>query len=605
MPQYKAPLRDIRFVLYDVLDVEKHYASLPGAEDLSREVLDAMLGEAAKLIETVVAPLNRTGDEEGCHWSPEGVRTPKGFKDAYKKYYEAGLGSLSGDPEFGGQGLPPSLGLVCSEMLAAANNSFCMYPGLTNGAIAAIHAHGTPEHQQAYLPKMISGEWSGTMCLTEAHCGTDLGLLRTKAVPSPDKDGSYLITGEKIFISAGEHDLTDNIVHLVLARLPDAPAGTKGISLFIVPKHLPAAASGVSAGAPSTNNVKCASIEHKMGIKASATCVMVFEDAKGYLVGEPHKGLRCMFTMMNVARLGTGMQGFAQGEASFQGALAYARDRLQMRSLTGPKAPDKVADPIIVHPDVRRMLLTQKAFAEGARALALYCGTLADTAHRRPDTDAAKQAESMLELLTPICKAFMTDTGFESTNLGMQVLGGHGYIREHGMEQLVRDCRILQQYEGANGIQALDLLGRKVLATGGATLRVFTNEIDAFVQQHASKPELKEFTDVLAPLTKEWHELVGDILQRAIKNPDEAGAASYDFLTYSGYVTYAYLFARMAAVASEKAKVGGADVDFFKAKVQTARFFFQRLLPRTRGLVPTIKASSGALMDVQDAHFAF
>jgi alkylation response protein AidB-like acyl-CoA dehydrogenase len=602
MPQYKAPLRDIRFVLYDVLDVEKHYARLPGAEDLNAEVVDAMLSEAAKLIETVIAPLNRPGDEEGCHWSPEGVRTPKGFKEAYKQYYEVGLGSLAADSEYGGQGLPPSLGLVCSEMLSAANNSFCMYPGLTNGAIAAIRAHGTAEQKQTYLPNMIAGTWSGTMCLTEAHCGTDLGLLRTKAVPNGD--GTYRITGEKIFISAGEHDMSDNIVHLVLARLPDAPAGTKGISLFIVPKKLPAADGGKGTGA--SNNVKCASIEHKMGIKASATCVIVFEESTGFLVGEPHKGLRCMFTMMNVARLGTGMQGYAQGQASFQGALEYARDRIQMRALTGPKAPDKPADPIIVHPDVRRMLLIQKAFTEGSRALALYCGTLADIVHRMPDTDEAKTSEALLELLTPICKAFMTDTGFEATNLGMQVLGGHGYIREHGMEQLVRDGRILQQYEGTNGIQALDLLGRKVLATGGASLRAFTDQIDSFCKQHAGKPELKEFVDALVPLSKEWNDLVGQILQRAIKNPDEAGAASYDFLSYSGYVTYAFLHARMAAAAiAKKHKTNGAEGDFYKAKVQTARFFFQRLLPRTRGLVPAMMSGSANLMDLEDAHFSF
>jgi alkylation response protein AidB-like acyl-CoA dehydrogenase len=598
MLQYKAPLRDIRFVLHELLDVEKHYAQLPGGDELNREVVDAMLSEAAKLIETVIAPLNRSGDEEGCHWSPEGVRTPKGFKEAYKQYYEAGLGGLSGDPDFGGQGLPPSLGLCCSEMVAAANTSFSMYPGLTNGAIAAINAHGTDAQKQTYLAKMIGGEWSGTMCLTEAHCGTDLGLLRTKAVP--EKDGSFRITGEKIFISAGEHDLSDNIVHLVLARLPDAPPGTKGISLFIVPKFVPAADGGVGE----RNGVKCASIEHKMGIKASATAVLVFEDAKGYLVGEPHKGLRCMFTMMNVARLGTGMQGYAQSESSFQGALIYARDRLQMRSLTGPKAPDKPADPIIVHPDVRRMLLTQKAFTEGARALAMYCGVLADIVQRKHGSDEAKHAEAMMELLTPIAKGFMTDTGFESTNHGMQVLGGHGYIREHGMEQLARDCRILQQYEGANGIQALDLLGRKVLATGGATLRVFTDEIDAFIKAQASVPEMKEFNDALAPLTKEWHDLVSQILQRAIKNPDDAGAASYDFLSYSGYVVYAYLFARMAAVAVPKAK-SGAEADFYRAKIHTARFFFQRLLPRTRGLVPSMLSGAGNLMDLEDAHFSF
>jgi alkylation response protein AidB-like acyl-CoA dehydrogenase len=598
MPQYKAPLRDIRFVLYDLLEIDKHYAELPGAEDLTPEVLDAMLGEAAKLIETVIAPLNRSGDEEGCHWSEAGVTTPKGFKEAYKLYYEAGLGSLAGDADYGGQGLPPSLSLVCSEMVSAANNSFCMYPGLTNGAIACIRAHGTEAQRATYLPKMIAGEWSGTMCLTESHCGTDLGLLRTKAVPN--SEGSFDITGEKIFISAGEHDMADNIVHLVLARLPDAPPGTKGISLFIVPKALPGA-----NGATSPNAVKCASIEHKMGIKASATCVIVFEQAKGFLVGEPHKGLRCMFTMMNVARLGTGMQGFAQGEAAFQGALAYARDRIQMRSLTGPKAPDKPADPIIVHPDVRRMLLTQKALTEGSRALAFYCGTLADIVHRRPGSDEATRAEAMMELLTPICKAFMTDTGFEAANLGMQVFGGHGYIREHGMEQLVRDGRILQQYEGTNGIQSLDLLGRKVLATGGASLRTFTDQIDAFCAENAGKPDLKEFIDVLAPLTKEWHDLVSQILQRAIKNPDEAGAASYDFLSYAGYVIYAFLFARMAAVSLTKLKAGTTDAEFYRAKLHTARFFFQRLLPRTRGLVPTMLSGAGNLMDLEDAHFAF
>jgi alkylation response protein AidB-like acyl-CoA dehydrogenase len=599
MPQYKAPLRDIRFVLYDLLDVEKHYATVPGAEDLSAEVIDAMLGEAAKLIETVIAPLNRTGDEEGCHWSPEGVRTPKGFKQAYEQYYAAGLGSLSGDVEYGGQGLPPSLGLVCSEMVSAANNSFCMYPGLTNGAIAAIRTHGTDKQKNAYLPNMVSGKWSGTMCLTEAHCGTDLGLLRTKAVPN--KDGSYDITGEKIFISAGEHDMTENIVHLVLARLPDAPAGTKGISLFIVPKFLPAEDGSVGA----SNAVKCASIEHKMGIKASATCVIVFEGSKGFMVGEPNKGLRAMFTMMNVARLGTGMQGFAQGEISFQGALTYARDRIQMRALTGPKAPDKPADPIIVHPDVRRMLLTQKAFTEGSRALAFYCGTLADIVHRKPGTEEAHKAEALMELLTPICKAFMTDTGFEASNLGMQVLGGHGYIREHGMEQIVRDGRILQQYEGTNGIQALDLLGRKVLATGGATLRAFTDQIDAFCTEHAQTAELKEFVSVLAPLVKEWHDLVGQILQRAMKNPDEAGAASYDFLSYSGYVVYAFLFARMAAVSHVKLKAGVPDANFYSAKLHTARFFYQRLLPRTRGLIPTMLSGAGNLMELEDAHFSF
>jgi hypothetical protein len=599
MPQYKAPLRDIRFVLNDLLQVEKHYARLPGAEDLSSEVVDAMLGEAAKLIETTVAPLNRSGDEEGCTWSPEGVKTPKGFKEAYKQYCEAGFTSIAADPEYGGQGLPPSLGLCISEMASSANNSFCMYPGLTNGAIACLQAHGTPDQKKTYLPKMITGEWSGTMCLTESHCGTDLGLLRTKA--TPNGDGSFSITGEKIFISAGEHDMTDNIVHLVLARLPDAPAGTKGISLFIVPKFTPKADGSVGE----RNAVQCSSIEHKMGIKASATCVMVFEGAKGYMVGEPHKGLKCMFVMMNVARIGTGMQGMAQGEASFQGALAYARDRLQMRSLTGPKFPDKPADPIIVHPDVRRMLLTQKAIAEGSRALAYYCGTLADLTYRIPNSDEAKEAEKLLELLTPICKGFMTDTGFESSNLGMQVLGGHGYIREHGMEQLARDGRILQQYEGANGIQSLDLLGRKVLANGGASLRMFTNQIDAFCAKHEGNAALTPLVNELRRHSKEWHELVGEILNRAIKNPDEAGASSYDFMSYSGYVVFAFMFARMAAVSLEKLAAGAADADFYKAKLFTAKFYFERLLPRTRGLVVSMVSGSDNLMGIDEKHLAF
>ncbi len=599
MPQYKAPLRDMRFVLYDLLEIEKHYARIPGAEDLTREVTDAMLDEAAKFVEGVIAPLNRPGDEEGCHWSDKGVRVPKGFKEAYQQYYEAGLGCMTGDVEYGGQGLPVSLQLVVSEMVSSANNSFCMYPGLTNGAIACIREHCTPEQKQTYLPPMIAGTWSGTMCLTEAHCGTDLGLLRTKAVPN--KDGSFNLTGEKIFISAGEHDMSENIVHLVLARLPDAPPGTKGISLFIVPKFLP----GKDGAIGERNPVKCASIEHKMGIKASATCVIVFEEAKGYLIGQPHRGLKAMFTMMNVARLGTGMQGMSQGAASYQGAYEYALERLQMRSLTGPKAPDQPADPIIVHPDVRRMLLTQKAFAEGSRALALYCGILADVVLRRPNTDEAERAESLMELLTPICKAFFTDIGFESANLGMQVLGGHGYIREHGMEQLVRDCRILQQYEGANGIQALDLLGRKVLATGGASLRQFTDEIDAFCAQHEDSTELAEFVHALQPLTKEWRGLVNDILQRAIANPDEAGAASYDFLSYSGYVTFAFMFARMADVSFAKLKAGDPDADFYKAKIQTARFYFQRLLPRTRGLVVSMLSGAPNLMDMREQDFWF
>jgi len=597
MPEYKAPLRDIRFLLYEVFDIERHYARFPQCSDLSRDLLDAMIDEAAKVAEKVISPLNRAGDEEGCHFEKGEVRTPKGFKDAYKQYYAAGLGSLEFPPEAGGQGLAPSLGILISEMTAGANNSFSMYPGLTKGAIAAIGSHGTPWQKETFMPKMVSGEWSGTMCLTEAHAGTDLGIMRSKAVPSAD--GSYRITGEKIFISAGEHDLSQNIIHLVLAKLPDAPAGTKGISLFIVPKFLPNKDGSVGE----RNGIKCASIEHKMGIKASATCVMVLEDAVGFMVGEPNKGLRCMFTMMNVARIGTGVQGLAQGEASRQGALRYARDRLQMRSLTGPKAPDKVADPIIVHPDVRRMLLTQKAFAEGGRAMAYSCGMLEDVVRMLPGSPESTQGEAMLELLTPICKAFLTDTGYESCNLGMQVLGGHGYIREHGMEQLARDCRILQQYEGTNGIQSLDLIGRKVLANGGATLRTFTDEIEAFCKQHEGSTAMKEYIDTLRLHVLEWHNLVQKLLERAMTNFDEAGAASYDFMSYSGYVVFGYLFARMAAVAQAALQKGTSEQAFYESKLATVRFFFKRLLPRTRGLVETMQAGADVLMSLPEPAF--
>ena len=600
MPEYKAPLRDIRFLIHELFQIEKHYARFPQTAELNTELLDAMLDEAAKVAEKVLSPLNRSGDEEGCVQEGDAVRTPKGFKEAYQQYYAAGLGALEFPPEFGGQGLAPSLGILISELSAGANNSFSMYPGLTKGAIACVDAHGTVWQKQTFLPKMVSGEWSGTMCLTEAHAGTDLGMLRTKAVPVQDGKGTFRITGEKIFISAGEHDLSDNIVHLVLAKLPDAPPGTKGISLFIVPKFVPNADGSKGA----RNGVKCGSIEHKMGIKASATCVMVFEDAIGYMVGDPHKGLRAMFTMMNVARIGTGVQGLAQGEASRQGALRYARERLQMRSLTGPKEPDKAADPIIVHPDVRRMLFTQKAFAEGGRALAYHCGQLTDFVRFQPGSPEAKSAEAMLELLTPICKAFLTDTGFESCNLGMQVFGGHGYIREWGMEQLARDCRILQQYEGTNGIQSLDLIGRKVLANGGATLRVFTDEIEAFCKQYEADPAMKEYVDALRTHVVEWHTLVQKLLEKSMANFDEAGAASYDFMSYSGYVTFGYFFARMVAVANQK--LGGASIDdkvFYESKVATARFYFKRLLPRTRGLVETMQAGADTLMSLPEASF--
>ncbi len=604
MPQYRAPLRDIQFVLHELLEVEKHYEKLDGAEGITRETIDAMVAEIGRFSETVLSPLNRSGDEEGCKLTGTDVKTPNGFPEAYKQYCANGFNSIASEVEHGGQGLPASLGIVASEMVGSANTSFAMYPGLTMGAISALQAHGTPAQKTTYLPKMNSGEWSGTMCLTEPHCGTDLGLLRTRAEPTDaaaDGTPAYKITGEKIFISAGEHDMTSNIVHLVLARLPGAPAGTRGISLFVVPKFL-INADG-SAGA--RNGVKCGALEHKMGIKASATCVMVFEDAIGYLIGEPHKGLRCMFTMMNVARIGTGMQGMSLGEAAFQGAVTYAKDRLQMRSLTGPKAPEKPADPIIVHPDVRRMLLTQKAIAEGSRAMAYYCGTLADFARMMPESEQGKRAEELLELLTPICKGFMTDMGTESTNLGVQVFGGHGYIREHGMEQLIRDGRVLQIYEGANGIQALDLLGRKVLATGGARLRMFTDEIEAFCEKNAGNAAVAEYVTTLRALVTEWNGLVANVLERAIKNPDEAGAASYDFLSYSGYACFAYFFARMAVIAAARLEEGTSEREFYEAKLMTARFYFKRILPRVRSLKETMLSGADDMMSMPESSFVF
>ncbi len=542
MPEYKAPLRDMRFLIDHVFDFHSSYAAL-GASDASPDMINAILEEGAKFCENVLSPLNRSGDEEGCHFDHGVVTTPAGFKQAFAQYVEGGWHGLAADPAYGGQGLPSSLGLVISEMVASSNTSWGMYPGLTHGAMSAIHAHGTEEQKQTYLSKLTAGQWTGTMCLTEAHCGTDLGLIKTRAVPQAD--GSYAVTGSKIFISAGEHDMSGNIIHLVLAKLPDAPAGTKGISLFIVPKYLPDAAG--EAG--ERNGVSCGSIEHKMGIKASATCVMNFDGAKGFLIGEANKGLNCMFTMMNHARLGTGMQGLCLGEASFQGAIKYANERLQMRALTGPKAPEKAADPIIVHPDVRRMLLTMKAFNEGNRALTYFTAQLLDVAHPSANETARQEAEDLLAFLTPICKAFMTETGLEVTNHGMQVFGGHGFIREWGMEQLVRDCRIAPIYEGTNGIQALDLLGRKVLGSQGKLLRGFTRIVHRFCTTNVEHPQLAGYVAQLNELNQQWGELTTRIGMAAMKNPDEVGAASVDYLMYSGYIVLGYLWLRMALVA--------------------------------------------------------
>ncbi|WCM50973.1 acyl-CoA dehydrogenase C-terminal domain-containing protein [Pseudomonas sp. WJP1] len=597
MPAYKAPLRDMRFLIDHVFDFHSNYATL-GASDASPDMVSAILEEGARFCENVLSPLNRSGDEEGCHFDNGVVTTPAGFKQAFAQYVEGGWHGLAADPAYGGQGLPGSLGLVISEMVGSSNTSWGMYPGLTHGAMSAIHAHGTQKQKQTYLSKLTAGQWTGTMCLTEAHCGTDLGIIKTRAVPQAD--GSYAITGSKIFISAGEHDMSANIIHLVLAKLPDAPAGTKGISLFIVPKFLPDAAG--EAG--ERNAVACGSIEHKMGIKASATCVLNFDGAKGFLIGEANKGLNCMFTMMNHARLGTGMQGLCLGEASFQGAIKYANDRLQMRALTGPKAPEKAADPIIVHPDVRRMLLTMKAFNEGNRALTYFTAQLLDVAHLSADAAARQDAEDLLAFLTPICKAFMTETGLEVTNHGMQVFGGHGFIREWGMEQLVRDCRIAPIYEGTNGIQALDLLGRKILGSQGKLLRGFTKIVHKFCAANAEHPQLAGYVAQLDELNQQWGELTTKVGMAAMKNPDEVGAASVDYLMYSGYIILGYLWLRMALVAQAQLDAGSGDADFCRAKLATSEFYFKRLLPRTAAHRTAVEAGSDCLMQLPAELFA-
>ncbi|MCH8498063.1 MAG: acyl-CoA dehydrogenase C-terminal domain-containing protein [Marinobacter sp.] len=597
MPDYKAPLRDIKFVMNELLNGEQHYASLEGAEDATPDMVDAIIQEGAKFSEQVLSPLYQVGDNEGCTWSEDGVKTPTGFKEAYQQYVEGGWPAMTADPNYGGQGLPESLGIVMSEMVGTANWAWGMYPGLSHGATATIDLHGSEDQKQVYLTKLISGEWTGTMCLTEAHCGSDLGILRTKA--EPNADGSYSITGTKIFISAGEHDMADNIVHIVLARLPGAPAGTKGISLFIVPKFLPNEDGSVGE----RNAVACGSIEHKMGIHGNATCVMNFDGAKGWLIGPENKGLNCMFTFMNVARIGTAIQGLGAAELSFQGALAYAKDRLAMRSLTGPKNPEGPADPIIVHPDVRRMLLTQKAVAEGARAMIYLAAMQADVVHRGKDEAARKEADELLGFLTPIAKAFLTEIGYEAANHGVQIFGGHGFIAEWGMEQIVRDTRIALLYEGTTGIQALDLLGRKVLMSQGESLKRFTKQVHVFCKENADNEQLKEFIEPLQAINKEWGDITMKVGMAAMKNREEVGAAAVDYLMYSGYAVYAYLWARMAKVAQDALANGTSEEAFYTAKVQTARFYFKRMLPRARGHVEAMLAGADSLMDMSEEAF--
>ena len=594
MANYKAPLRDMKFVHYELLDGNA-LTALPGYEEATEDLVDAILEEAGKVAEGVLHPINRTGDEEGCTFENGVVRTPSGFKEAYDTFIEGGWTTLTCDPEFGGQGLPHSVGLMVSEMMSAANQAFAMYPGLSHGAYNALEAHGSDDLKQTYLPKLTDGTWSGTMCLTEPQCGTDLGLVRTKAIPQDD--GSYKITGTKIFISAGDHDLTENILHLVLAKLPDAPEGIKGISLFLVPKYLPA--EDGSAGP--ANGVSCGSIEHKMGINGNATCVINFDDATGWLVGEPHKGMRAMFTFMNTARLGVGLQGLAQGEAAYQGALEYARERIQGRSLTGPKELDKKADSILVHPDVRRMLLTIKAYTEGSRALTGWIAQEIDYAHKSPDPQRAKQADDLASLLTPIIKAFQTDAGYESANMGVQVFGGHGYIREHGMEQIIRDCRIAQIYEGTNGIQALDLVGRKLPTGMGRLLRRFFHPVQEFIAAEMENDEMEEFVMPLAKNFGRLQQVTAWLAEQGMKNPDEAGAASVEYLRMFGLVAMGYMWARMAKIGL--AKQDGDEAVFYKSKVKTARFYMARLLPLCGGLMSSIMAGSSTIMDFEDELF--
>ncbi|TNF83766.1 MAG: acyl-CoA dehydrogenase [Gammaproteobacteria bacterium] len=577
-----ASTRDLQFALHDVLDYTGHYQRLFGNEAPTRELMDAITDEAARFCEGELAPLNRSGDEAGCTFADGVVTAPAGFKAAYEKYVEGGWAGLCGAPEYGGQGLPDSLGLVLENLLVAANPAWTMYPALSRGVVEALEHHGSEEQKTQFLPKLLAGEWTGTMCLTEPHAGSDVGLARTKA--EVQADGSYLISGTKIFISAGEHDLSDNIVHLVLARTLEAPEGTRGISMFVVPKF------NLDG---SRNGVVCGGIEEKMGIHGNATCMLHFEAARGYLVGEENQGMRNMFTMMNAARIVVGLQGVGQAESSLQSATVYAQERLQMRSLSGPKAPDEVADPIIVHPDVRRMLLTQRAIVDGGRVLVYLTGQVADTAAAGVGEDA-QGAQDLLDFLTPIVKGMLTELGFESVNLGLQIYGGHGFIRENGMEQWVRDTRITLLYEGTTGIQALDLLGRKILQTQGPGLKRFIammNELADELEDHSD-----EFLAGIAPVLRhhaeEWDALATMLMGKAMENLDEVGAAAVDFLFYSGYLCLAYCWARIAQAAGS----GPAEDPYLESKLAAARFYFARMLPRVLSHKTAIEAGADTLM---------
>ena len=575
MATYTAPLRDLRFVYEELFDAEE-ITALEAYRDATPDLVSAIY-------------------EEGCHFENGNVRTPEGFRSAYAAYVDGGWGGLNCAPEFGGQGMPHSVNIALEEMLCSANLSFSTYPGLTRGVYRALRVFGSEAIKQLYLPRLVSGKWSGTMCLTEPHCGTDLGLLRTRAEPT--KQDNYRITGTKIFITAGEHDLTENIVHLVLARLPDAPKGIKGISLFLVPKFVPDEQDEPGV----RNSVTCASIEHKMGIKASATCVMNLQEATGWLVGQPHRGMHAMFTMMNDARLGVGMQGLGIAEIAYQAAGAYAKERLQGRSITGTKQPDKPADPLIVHPDIRRILLTMRSFTEGARALTCWVARNLDFRDKAETEEARQAADDFVQVMTPIVKAFLTDYGFEVTNMGLQVHGGHGYIRETGVEQYVRDARITQIYEGANGIQALDLVGRKMPAHTGRYLRSFFHPVQRWIEEQSTNTELQPFVLSISKAFGRLQLATGHIAQAGLRNPDEGGAAASEYLRLFGLVALGYLWARMAQISIEKQ--GGDGNAFYAAKIVTARFFMERVLPQTGSLFAAIMSGSSTMMEFPDETF--
>ncbi|OZG71507.1 acyl-CoA dehydrogenase [Hahella sp. CCB-MM4] len=596
MADYSAPLRDMQFLLKEVFEVGKLWESLPKAqENVDVDTADAILEEAGKISANLLAPINRSGDEEGCQWNDGVVTTPAGFKEAYQTYIEGGWCGLGGNPEFGGMGMPKMIGAQVEEMVQSANISFGLYPMLTAGACLAIDSHATEELKERYLPNMYAGVWAGSMCLTEPHSGTDLGIIRTKA--EPQADGSYAVTGTKIFITGGEHDLSDNIIHLVLAKLPDAPAGPKGISLFIVPKFL----VNDDGSLGDRNPVSCGSIEHKMGIKASATCVMNFDGAKGWLVGELNKGLNCMFTMMNYERLGVGVQGLAAAERSYQNAVEYAKDRIQGRAPSGAVSPDKAADPIIVHPDVRRMLMNMRALNEGSRAFSTYVAKYLDISKFSEDAAEKQHAEAMVALLTPIAKAFLTDRGLDSTVSGQQVFGGHGYIREWGQEQLVRDVRIAQIYEGTNGIQALDLMGRKIAANSGKFFELFANDVADFIEANRDQEDLLEFVEPLAASIERLSDVTEYVLESVSGDSNAVGAASVEYLDLFGYVSLAYMWAMMAKVA--KSKAADDSSGFYDAKLKTARYYFSRILPRAVALAESIKSGSADMMALDVEQF--